>query len=668
MLSSSKIPIPLLCVFQVGAQELPMEKGEESLDPEKELVDQTWYHGGLSQKEAEALLLADGDFLVWTATSTLVSGPSPLMLSCCWGGQPLHFEVVRIQLRPRPGRPHALYQLEDERFPSLPALVNCYVAMQRPLSQASGAVASHPIARYGLPRPMIFDKPHRHRRSLSGDSCSDGARQVHKELFRSKVLSGSQPASLDILGHKGGPQKSSKELGSPDDPQMGQVAPPASPLFRTGSDPILRRAQQLGMGNPLWGSDGQLHPKVPPKPPRAPSIMLPPTSYELVPQEILQQEERHEEKAGAREEVRPEPRDRQETEYKTEASPGEEAVQREDLQGHRAHLSDKGLQETPWWEEGEQEEAEDFVRPQGGVPPALQPQAFSSCLLGPENRPLEPSALRTLRALFLQHDVGTIARHLLLTNCQAAQVLGVTRTQRQAMGVYSGLELLTLPHGHQLRLNLLERHEALALAAAVAVVGCSGPVAERVATLLGLIQLALALRAPGGTGDLFALSSVMTALQLPQITRLERTWRLLRQNHTEAALAFEKELKPFVRALDEGVGIGEPGEVALPHIVPVAQLLEGVQLWGSAEESCERLLGTLRGARTMANNASRYREAARARLKGFQPTPELCEAFQTEFALRLLWGSRGAGAGQTERHKKFHLVLSALSRRLEPEG
>ncbi|XP_043834622.1 SH2 domain-containing protein 3A [Dromiciops gliroides] len=656
-----------------------MEKREEPLDPDKLLLEQTWYHGGLSQKEAEALLLADGDFLVWASTSTLASGSSPLVLSCCWGGQPLHFEVVRIQLRPRPGRPCALFQLEDERFPSLPALVNCYVTMQRPLSQASGAVASHPIARNGSPHPMTFSKPCR-RRSLSGDGCSDGAHQVHKGLLRTKELSGSQPASLNILAHKGGSPKGSKGPGCPDDPQMAKVVPPASPLFRTGSDPVLRRAQQLSTATSLWGSDGQLHPKVPPKPPRAPSVMLPErpgtsTSGELVPQEILhlQGKGRLGEEAGTREAAaRHGPTDRQETESKTEASPGGEALPREDTKnghGNRAHLGTKeGLQETPWWEEWEQEEAEDFVRPQGGIPPALQPQAFSSCLLGPENRPLEPSALKTLRDLFLRHDVDTVARHLLLTDCQAAQVLGVTRTQRQAMGVHSGLELLMLPNGHQLRLNLLERHEALALAAAMAVVGCSGPMAERVATLLALIQLALALRAPGGTGDLFALSSVMTALQLPQITRLERTWRLLRQNHTEAALAFEKELKPFVRALDEGVGIGQPGEVALPQIVPVAQLLEGVQLWGSHEESCELLLQTLQGARAIANNASHYQEAARARLKGFQPTPELCEALQTEFVLRLLWGSRGAGAGQAERHKKFHLVLSALSRRLEPEG
>ncbi|KAM9099637.1 SH2 domain-containing protein 3A isoform X1 [Sarcophilus harrisii] len=586
-----------------------MEKGEEPLDPEKELLEQIWYHGGLSEKEAEALLLADGDFLVWASPSALASGCSPLVLSCCWGGRALHLEVVRIQLRPRPGRPRALFQLEGERFPSVPALVNCYVTTQRPLSQASGAVASRPVARHGPPHPVTSGKPH-HRRSLSGDGCSDGARQAFRDLLRTKELSGSQPASLDILGHKGGPPKGSK---GPDELQMAKVVPPVSPLFRTGSDPVLRRAQYLSRGIPQWGSDGQLHPKVPPKPPRAPSVMLPehsgtPPSSELVPQEMLhlQGKGRPGEEAGSREEAGHGPRDRPEPE------------------ASHAHLSHKqGAQEIPWWEEREEEEAEDFVRPRGGIPTALQPQAFSSCLLGPENRPLEPSALKTLRALFLQHDVNTVAQHLLLTDCQAVQILGVTRIQRQAMGVPSGLELLTLPHGHQLRLNLLERHEALALAAAIAVVGCSGPVAERAATLLGLIQLALALRAPGGTGDLFALSSVMTALQLPQITRLEQTWRLLRQNHTEAALAFEKELKPFVRALDEGTGMGRPGEVALPHIVPVARLLEGVQLWGSNEESCERLLWTLQGARAMANNASHYREVARAKLKGKRRPPLL---------------------------------------------
>lgn len=40
---------------------------------------------------------------------------------------------------------------------------------------------------------------------------------------------------------------------------------------------------------------------------------------------------------------------------------------------------------------------------------------------------------------------------------QVARILGVAKETQRMMGVGSGLELLTLPHGHQLRLDLLER-------------------------------------------------------------------------------------------------------------------------------------------------------------------------------------------------------------------
>lgn len=45
----------------------------------------------------------------------------------------------------------------------------------------------------------------------------------------------------------------------------------------------------------------------------------------------------------------------------------------------------------------------------------------------------------------------------------------------------------------------------------------------------------------------------------PQVSRLECTWRQFRRSHTEAALAFEQELKPLMRALDEGSGEGRTG-------------------------------------------------------------------------------------------------------------
>ncbi|XP_077890807.1 SH2 domain-containing protein 3A isoform X3 [Ictidomys tridecemlineatus] len=534
----------------------------------EDLNHQPWYHGLLSRQKAEALLLQDGDFLVRASGSR---GGHPV-ISCRWRGSVLHFEVFRVVMRPRPGRPAALFQLEDERFPSMAALVLSYVTGCRPLSRATGAVASRPVIRQG---PL--------RRSFSEDILMDCP--VRTGHFRDRKWSNSQPADLELTGE-------SKE----DHSRPGTSTMPISALLRTGSDPVLPKAPApLGtIADNLRASDGQLHAKAPTKPLRTPSL----------------------------------------------------------------------------------------------------------------NRPLDPKVLRILRGLFLDHHPGSTALHLLLVDCQAAGLLGVTKIQRAAMGVASGLELLTLPHGHRLRLELLERLETLALAGALAVLGCSGPLEERAAALRGLVELALAMR-PGAAGDLPGLAAVMGALLMPQVSRLEHTWRHLRRSHTEVALAFEQELKPLMRALDEGAGPCDPGEVALPHWAPAVRLLEGEELAGPLEEGCERLLRTLHGARQMAGDARKFRKAAAQRLRdwsrvlllgrslklkkhrcgvrrgeaalrapppahlthfpGFQPNPELREALTTSFMRRLLWGSQGASAPLSERLEKFQHVLSILSQRLEPD-
>lgn len=51
---------------------------------------------------------------------------------------------------------------------------------------------------------------------------------------------------------------------------------------------------------------------------------------------------------------------------------------------------------------------------------------------------------------------------------------------------------------------------------------------------------------------------------------------------------------------------------------------------------------------------------------GFQCDDDLLEVFKTDFQLRLLWGSRGATVNQSDRYNKFNLILTALSRKLEP--
>ncbi|XP_015440990.1 SH2 domain-containing protein 3A isoform X5 [Pteropus alecto] len=419
----------------------------------EDFASQPWYHGPLSRQKAEALLRQDGDFLVRASES---HGGHPV-ISCRWQGLALHFEVLCVALRPRPGRPAALFQLEDERFPSLHALVHSYVSGQRPLTQATGAVASRPVTR----QESI-------RCSFSEDTLLDSPARV--KLLRDRKWSDSQPAGLELVGQ-------SREGHS----GPGASAVPTFALRRMGSDPVLlKTSDPLGsIADSLWASDGQLHTKMPTKPPRTPPLVLPdasgrpPTYCELV--------------------------------LRVPSARGTPS-------GHSCPEP-----ETPWWET--QEEAEDercFARPQAQV--SFCPADNPSSLLGPQNRPLEPKVLHILRGLFLEHHPASTACHLLLADCQ--------------------------------------------------------------------------------------------------VSRLERTWRQLRRSHTEAALAFEQELKPLMRALDEGAGPCDPGEVALPHVAPAVRLLEGEEILGPLDESCEQLLRTLQRARQVARDAPKFREAAARRLRG----------------------------------------------------
>uniref|UniRef100_A0A8C8VR91 SH2 domain containing 3A n=1 Tax=Pelusios castaneus TaxID=367368 RepID=A0A8C8VR91_9SAUR len=609
----------------------------------------------------------DGDFLIRDSGSS----HGDYVLSCRWRGETLHFKIIRVVLRPRLGYSRTLFQFEQDQFDNVPALVRFYVGNRKPVSETSGAVVSRPInrtvplcwlqERYGAtgqPHPdgqqlAKVDVAPARRLSLRG--LTAGEMTTEGNLLRVKDRSGSHPTGLDQLNRH--PllytAQSDSNLRTGAWEPGTQELPPLSPVFRTGSDPVLRptaprRLDPEGSAA-RSGSEGQLHSKAPPKPLRAPSMLggdAPQeqlsTYCELVPKAP----------AGLRTYV---------AQLHTEKWRG------------RARATDTAfgfledeVAPQPWLRRGEEEELGGFARPLLETVSSFQPHSFHSLLLPPNNKPLEPAALKRLKDIFTRHDCRTMALHILQMDCLVGRISGVSREQQQAMGVSSGLELITLPHGHQLRLDLMERHHLIALGIALDILGCTGAVAERAATLHKIIQLGVELK--GSAGDLFALSAVMKGLQLPQIARLDQTWRNLRQTHTESAIAFEKDLKPFVKRLNRGEGNSSPQEVAIPHLLPLISLMEGEQLWDDHEESCDLLLRTLESARSIATNARAYKATAEAKLKGFQATPELLEAFQTEFALRLFWGSKGAAGERAERYGKFDKILTVLSHKLEPEG
>ncbi|KAF0041782.1 hypothetical protein F2P81_005314 [Scophthalmus maximus] len=98
-----------------------------------------------------------------------------------------------------------------------------------------------------------------------------------------------------------------------------------------------------------------------------------------------------------------------------------------------------------------------------------------------------------------------------------------------------------------------------------------------------------------------------------------------------------------------------------PSVAP-----EGAELWETSDQGCDIMLRHLEAARDVAHNAQRFTANAQAVVQGFQTDDDLLEVFKTDFHLRLLWGSRGASVNQSDRFSKFNLILTALSRKLEP--
>ncbi|XP_053472262.1 breast cancer anti-estrogen resistance protein 3 homolog isoform X2 [Ictalurus furcatus] len=676
-------------IAQVFSNRKDMDSLKKELEEELKLStddirSHAWYHGQLQREAAEELLKNDGDFLV--RDSSTCGGD--YVLSCMWKKQCMHFKIIRVVLRPKQGYSRELFQFESDQFDNIAALVRFHVGGRRPISQASGAVITQPVTRT-LPLRVINERqavrspstssaaaPHWSEEKGKRRSLSSTHMDMQQANSYNLLRSGSQPANLETVGKPLLQSAQSDSNLRPAEPQSTPAQDPLSPVFRTGSDPLLspgsthsHNSSQLATGGcTLRGSDGQLHSRAPPKPirvstlfpeksPTIPQIKINPASLydELVPQipqSMLPKGPtarlRAQEKWSSRARIT-------ETSFVfLEAQRAEEEKEVEVEKEERDRVT-KVVRNGDNWR---------FLRPETEMTSSFRLDAFRSLLLPDNNRPLEQSVLHSLKELLSRTDANTTALHLLNVDCQVARVTGVTEEQKRMMGVNSGLELITLPHGSQLRQDLLERHHLLALGVALDVLGCTGSVNQRALVLHKVIQLAQALRCT--THDLYAFSAVMKALELPQMIRLEKTWRELRKTHTESAVLYEKTLKPFMRALNEGDESVVSGPLSLPHMVPLLKLMEGEDGVENSERGCQLLYTILQSSRHTANHANDYQQHAHTLLSGWEPIPELLEVFHTEFALRLFWGHAGAEAGRKERYEKFDKILTILSNKLEP--
>uniref|UniRef100_A0A3B4ARG4 SH2 domain containing 3A n=1 Tax=Periophthalmus magnuspinnatus TaxID=409849 RepID=A0A3B4ARG4_9GOBI len=650
-------------VFHGGRREmdaLKKELEEELKLSTDDVRSHAWYHGALSREASEALLERDGDFLVRESSSA----EGDYVLSCFWKDDPMHFKIIRVVLRPKKGYSRELFQFEEDRFDSVPALIRFYVGGRQPISKASGAVIFHPIART-LPLRVISERQEESKNKCKRMPNSDRVKRrsfstIHGDMLQVTnplLRSGSHPTNLENVGCSASLQsaQSDSNLRVPQKVES-RVPPPLSPVFRTGSEPLLSPRSDMsipcvsaaGGGVTLRGSDGQLHQRAPPKPLRIstmfPNAVPPPPSntdrdpsslYDELIIRVPMRRKGHVDRLRAEEKWQSRAR-------LTETSFGFLEAQKNEECALLLRTEDNS------WT---------FERPQVESTSCFQLAEFQPTLLPENNRPLDPTVLMSLKELFNRYDANTTALHMLI-DYLVARIIGVTEEQRRQMGVASGLELVTLPHGRQLRQDLLERHHLIALCMAVDILGCTSTVSQRAAVIHKFIILAQALK--DHAHNLFSFSAVIKALEMPQIMRLEMTWRALRRNHTDTAVLYEKKLKPFMSALNDGDDSVLEGPIAVPHLLPLLMAMEGEDPVENSEHGCQTLYDLLQSARSSALHANDYQQHAQALLTGWEPVPELLEAFRTEFALRLLWGQSGAAADRTTRYEKFNKILCVL--------
>ncbi|CAL7935948.1 unnamed protein product [Xylocopa violacea] len=671
---------------------LPMEPPEEStrkllerelrlLDP-RDLRSHAWYHGSTlrgGRKGAEAEVPNDGDFLVRDCASQ----PGNYVLTVRWKGQPLHFVINRVVIQPETVYERAQYQFEDEAFDTVADLITFYVGSGRPISQASGARIITPKPRCVPLTCVPGPTSSQHCSSPSSSSLSTGSPpRLPRKQQRSHSLTAQhhtsdqhdvrQTSNQQPAAH--GPIQSSTLPRVPpiqSQPPSCSLSLGRQKITRVISDPALQQQQQPILQPPNLNHQNS-HGTAPPKPPRVPYA---PNHQHHAHHHHHHHHHHHQ---GYQASGSDSGNGSGDSEFETNNSggasnPSSSAPIKGVVIRSQYNTSNDGTNGNNGNEyELSVEEQLVVAAPSLEIPTALDIEGFTTLLLpAGEHRPLDPTALRGVSGMLHDSAPRVLASHLTKIDLELALHPG--SGNRNGL---SGIELATLPHGRQARMDLIERSECLKLVVAVTVLAGATAI-ERAATISKWIKVAIDTKT--ALGNLYGFCGVMLGLCLPQIQRLANTWHLLRQKHTDEAFSFEAKLRPTLRAMNECTNPQAPN-TTLPHLLPVALLGERgpedilgtvtpsglaaaiLSPWENSAPDCGLSIvwSHLESARKMAENLALFRRNAEIVLEGSRSDELLSDAFRTEFHIKFLWGSRGATVAPEERHLKFTQVLDAM--------
>ncbi|OWK10446.1 SH2D3C [Cervus elaphus hippelaphus] len=527
-------------ILDSSPEKLHKELEEELKLSSTDLRSHAWYHGRIPREVSETLVQRNGDFLIRDSLTSL----GDYVLTCRWRNQALHFKINKVVVKAGESYTHIQYLFEQESFDHVPALVRYHVGSRKAVSEQSGAIIYCPVNRtfplryleacYGLGQGGG---------KASSPASPSGPKGSHMKRRSCVLHSTSVPHPRESIRNCALSMDQIQDLHSPMSPISESPSSPAySTVTRVHAAPAAPSATALP-ASPVTrrSSEPQLCPGSAPKPhgesDKGPYSSPSHTLCKASPSPSLSSYSDPD--SGHYCQLQPPARGSREW-AAAEASSRQARSYGEKLK----ELSENGAPEGDW--------GRTFTVPVVEATSSFNPATFRSLLIPKDNRPLEVGLLRKVKELLAEVDARTLARHVTKVDCLVARILGVTKEMQTLMGVRWGMELLTLPHGRQLRLDLLERFHTMSIMLAVDILGCTGSAEERAALLHKTIQLAAELR--GTMGNMFSFAAVMGALDMAQIARLEQTWVTLRQRHTEGAILYEKTLKPFLKSLNEGKG------------------------------------------------------------------------------------------------------------------
>ncbi|CAB3361083.1 Hypothetical predicted protein [Cloeon dipterum] len=682
---------------------------ELSLDS-RDLRSHAWYHGAIPRQRAEDITSLDGHFLV----RDCMSQPGDYVLSCKYRNQPLHFVINKVVLQPDTVYERVQFQFEDEAFDTVPDLITFYVGSGKSISQMSGAKIHtprnrlYPLSFYASKFPMQMPpsgltSPCSPAGSLVTSPCANSPASRLNMYSNNMVMAQPQQPPAGLTSPPGTLGRSNSRPGTP--PKL----PTKHRSHSLTANTLLAEAGMRSMSIDERSSDKFASlprnntPKGPPvctstmprqnKSPMARGMSDPTLSPCMERRHILDLDPQ-----GS-----PPPK------------PSRIPCLTSDLKGaaqgvYHASGSDSGNGSG----DSVQSSADNVdstsavtislkpcsvgvviknpsrsYTPPDAVEPVLEPHSafdldsFATLLLPmKENKPLDAMAMQGVRLLLVENGSRVIANHLTKVDLELAHAAGRICPKGEqldlGLGVHSGIELCSLPHGHQLRLDLIERTRCMQLFVAVTVLSGATDV-ERADTLHRWIQVAVDTKT--ALGNLYGFCAIMMGLSMPQVQRLSSTWHVLRQRYTDSAFNFEAKLRPVLKSMNECTNPHAPN-TTIPHLLPFVllherecaldiedQLHPSPLCWeNSNDQGIQTLFDHLLVARKFSDNEANYRRNAEIVLTDAKTDDLLMDAFRTEFHLKFLWGSRGAGVAAAHRHAKFLQVVTAMSEKCEPSG